>query len=164
MLKVQLKLVKVLLNLGAGRRILSVPGPDWVVVNHDLFQHSPEINFLCDLDVLPWPWLDCSIDSICSWSVFEHLKITPLEACNECWRILRPGGVLEIKMPLWDSDEGHNDLTHRWWIGHHAWNGLDPETERGRDYAFYGTKPWKIVSQNEVPGGSSLYGKLTPRK
>lgn len=167
--------MKVLLNLGAGARLAGPPGEGWEVWNHDLYQHRPEINAVCNLDVIPWPWQDESIDAICAWSVFEHLRITPMQAFNECWRILRKGGNLEVKMPLYDvpaylpngqanEQEPHNDLTHRWYVGHRGWDGLDPDTSRGAEYDFYERRPWRILSQNEVPGGSSLYGRLEPRK
>jgi SAM-dependent methyltransferase len=155
--------MKILLNLGTGR-VPAVPPKGatslWVVINHDLMRHSPFIDVAWNLERRPWPWEPDSITIIRAYSVLEHLSISLLDSLNECWRILKPGGRLDIKLPLWDKEETWNDPTHRWQFGHEALNLFDPTTERGKRYQFYGAKPWRILSQQVPARGTSLYGSL----
>jgi len=46
----------------------------------------------------PWPWEDSSVDEIIAQDVFEHLP-DKRHTMNEAWRVLRPGGVLDLAVP-----------------------------------------------------------------
>ena len=127
------------LNLGAGNVIIGH------ATNHDLVKHRPEIAVAHDLNDLPWPWADGSFDQIIARAVFEHLRNNLVQTFDECWRILRPGGTLEVKLPHWQSDVSYRDPTHYWQFSPYALHVFDPETEYGRDYAFYTTRKWHIV-------------------
>lgn len=143
------------LNLGAGNAVMAD------AVNHDLTRHRPEIAVAWDLNQLPWPWLDATFDLIVARSVFEHLQITALQALDECWRILRRGGELFLKVPYWDSEIAHQDPTHRWYFTVHSFDVVDPRTKRGREYPFYTTRKWKVVEPFVLNSAqSSLLGKL----
>ena len=96
------------LNLGAGNRIIEG------AVNHDRIIHRPEISVAHDLNGRPWPGGDESFDLIVARAVFEHLRITLLESVSECWRILRPGGELQLKLPYWKHERSYRDPTHYW--------------------------------------------------
>lgn len=53
-----------------------------------------------DLSKLPWPWKDGSVDEILMLDFLEHFpyrKTVPI--LQECWRILKVGGRLEIQVP-----------------------------------------------------------------
>lgn len=134
------------LNLGAGNKIIDG------AINHDRWKHREEIDVAHDLNEIPWPWEDNTFDKILSWAVFEHLDIDLLTAVNECWRIMRPGGKLKIKLPWYLSEEAYNDPTHRYAVGRGVFDIFDRSTKRGRDYKFYHDKfgrnpgPWKIES------------------
>lgn len=148
-----------ILNLGAGNDIMRN------AVNHDLTPHRPEITVVWDLNTLPWPWPDSSFDLVVARAVLEHLRLTLVESLNECWRILRPRGVLFIKLPYWDSDVAHEDPTHRWFFSAKALDQFDPETKRGQQYSFYTPCKWKIVEPLALnKAGSSLLGRLQVRK
>lgn len=58
-----------------------------------------------------WPWPDSSIDVIRAHDVFEHLpqKVTTM---NEAWRVLKPGGLLELFVPTTDGRGAFQDPTH----------------------------------------------------
>ncbi len=147
-----------ILNLGAGNRI--APG----AVNHDIVKHRPEIDMIWDLDKLPWPWIDNDFDEIQAISVFEHLQISLIEACNECWRILRPGGRLVVKYPMWDGPTTHDDPTHRWYWSDKALDYLDPTTRPGREYGgAYSVKPWAIIDRGIIKQ-RNVKAILEPRK
>jgi len=131
--------MKATLNLGAGKRVMDN------AVNHDLTKDWPGIDVAWDLNELPWPWGDCSFDLVVARAVFEHLKINLLESVGECWRILRPGGRLNMKLPYWKHDHAYLDPTHYWQFAIHTPNLFDPETRYGKAYAFYTDRKWKIV-------------------
>ena len=154
---------KLLVNLGCG--LVPVPAPTsggtWQVVNHDLTRHSKHVDVAWDLNILPWPWADSSVTLVIATAVLEHLKLTPLESINECWRILKPNGLLRLKLPLWDNEESWNDPTHRWHFGHRSLNLFDRSTERGARYGdLYGARPWRILYQGTIPNGTCLYARM----
>lgn len=128
-----------ILNLGAGNKL--VEG----AVQHDLTKHRPEIDVIWDLNDIPWPWDDNSFDLVVACAVFEHLRNNLIDTVNECWRILRPGGVLYMKLPYWNSDNSYRDPTHYWQFSLSTCDIFDPETKYGHDYQFYPAKKWKII-------------------
>jgi SAM-dependent methyltransferase len=129
------------LNLGAGKR------PIKGATNHDrrLDPTRPWITVGHDLNVLPWPWADESYDRIVARAVFEHLEIDMLASLNECWRILRPGGLVYVKVAYWDSEIAHEDPTHRWFLAPKAFDLFDPARRRGKEYDFYSERTWRIT-------------------
>ena len=147
------------LNLGAGNR------PIEGAVNHDLRRHRREIDVIHDLSVLPWPWPDESFDLIVARAVFEHLRMTLLESVGECWRILRPGGELQLKLPYWQHENTYQDPTHYWRFGLHTCDIFDPDTEYGRAYDFYTERKWRIVKGPKLNNaGSSIHVLMQVRK
>jgi SAM-dependent methyltransferase len=92
------------LNLGCGGRVLD----NWVNVDtHPL----PNVDVVHDLDLFPWPWPDDSVNQVVASHVFEHVRF-PVEFVLECWRVLRPGGLLTIQCPHWTSENAFTDPTH----------------------------------------------------
>jgi len=143
------------LNLGAGNRI------DPQAVNHDLTKHRPEIAVAWDLNVFPWPWQADEFDVINAWAVLEHLSADRLAIFNELWRILKPGGLLALKLPAWNSERAHEDLTHYWYVTPRSLDSLDPRTELGKAHFFYTPRKWQIVKVKWTSAGkSSLYFRL----
>ncbi len=154
-----------ILNLGAGNRI--IPG----AVNHDIVKHRPEIEVVHDLNVLPWPWPDNSFDAISARAVLEHLSHTLIVSLNECWRILAPGGTLDLKLPYWKHDHSFDDPTHRWHFGPNVFDFFDPDTYNGKTYSFYTPCKWRILrkgfckgSDNSTGAESSLCAQMQVRK
>jgi len=149
--------MKAILNLGAGNRIVAD------AVNHDLWKHRQDIDIAHDLDILPWPWADDSFDEIQAYAVFEHLALSPIKALNECWRILRRGGKLIIKYPLWSSAVAHDDPSHHWWWSERAFEVFDPETKYGKDHPYYTPLKWKLQNSGVIKG-RNVKAILEPRK
>jgi len=135
-----------ILNIGAGNRILTKDG----AINHDLTAHRPEIDITHDLNITPWPWGDNSADEIHFISVAEHLKLTLIESLNECWRILKPGGVLTIKYPIHTAATIHDDPTHRWFWSDNALDFVDPSTRYGEVNGYYTDRKWEILSRGII--------------
>lgn len=129
-----------ILNLGCGNRLIAG------AVNHDLRKHREEVDVAWDLNDLPWPWGNETFDTIVACAVLEHLEIDLLQALNECWRILRPGGRVRMKLPYWKSDMSYRDPTHRWFFTLGSFDQFDPDMRRGQEYGFYTERKWKIVS------------------
>jgi predicted SAM-dependent methyltransferase len=158
-------MTKLLVNLGAGNKLVQPPGPGWVAIQHDRFQHRPEINAVWDLNVLPWPWPQGSVSALIAHSVFEHLELPLIEAMNESWRILKPFGRLDVKLPLWNRARSYDDPTHQYVVGPHIFDNFDPTTERGTAYGvLYGILPWRIVEVSSEAGPACLRGILEALK
>lgn len=132
-----------ILCLGCGNSPVKEPG----AVNHDLRldPNRPWVAVAWDLNDRPWPWDDNAFDKIVASAVLEHLRINLLESLNECWRILRPEGLIWIKVPYCRSPRSYDDLTHYWRFNVHAFDALDPDLKEGRKYGFYTDRKWRIV-------------------
>jgi SAM-dependent methyltransferase len=133
-----------MLNLGCGDRVLSD------CINHDIVKHCPQVDVVHDLNALPWPWADNCFDMIEARSVFEHLKLSLIESCDECWRILKPSGKLSLLYPLADGPNTHHDPTHRWFWSERVTDFLDPDTEFGRVYHYYTKRKWRILNRGII--------------
>lgn len=96
------------LNLGCGDRKL--PG----YVNVDCYpQCAPDQ--LVDLEHLPWPWPDDSVDEVVLHHVLEHLgetRNTFIGIIKELWRICRAGAKVHVTVPDPRSDGFLGDPTH----------------------------------------------------
>jgi SAM-dependent methyltransferase len=65
-----------------------------------------------DLDQHPWPFTSSSVTIIKAHHVLEHLR-RPIQALNEAHRILKPDGILDLRLPIAGTPEDHTDPTHR---------------------------------------------------
>ncbi|GEM_PF-2719063 len=59
----------------------------------------------------PWPWLDDSVEHVRAWDIVEHLP-DKIHTMNELWRVLAPGGTVEIAVPTTDGPGAWQDPTH----------------------------------------------------
>lgn len=66
-----------------------------------------------DLAEFPWPWDDASWGEIVAEHVFEHLPDIE-QALRESARILKPGGTLEVVMPIGMNAIADPDHEHVW--------------------------------------------------
>ena len=148
-----------ILNLGAGNKLIKG------AIQHDLTKHRPEIDVVHDLNDLPWPWDDKSFDMIVARAVLEHLRINLIESMNECWRILRPDGIIYLKLPIWNSDNSYRDPTHYWQFSLRTCDLFDPDTEYGRKYSFYPVQKWKIIQAAKLNNSRTSFAlKMQVRK
>lgn len=65
----------------------------------ELQRRFPEAEFMAG-DIRNTTFLDESFDAYYSWGVFEHFESGPQDCLREAWRILKPGGMLFISVPL----------------------------------------------------------------
>jgi SAM-dependent methyltransferase len=91
------------LNLGSGVDD-SIDG----FVNVDKFP-GPGIE-VADLSTT-WPWPDDSVGHVRALDVIEHLP-DKIFTMNELWRVLVPGGTVEIAVPTTDGTGAFQDPTH----------------------------------------------------
>src|SRR5579859_1721361 len=82
-------------------------------VHHDRWKHSPHADLSFDLEQLPWPLANDSVDNLRAIDVFEHLRLDVREWLDECWRILKPNGLLTMRLPAWNNHYSYRDPTHR---------------------------------------------------
>jgi len=96
------------LNMGCGHN--KVDG--WV--NVDLFPEcAPDV--VCDLESLPWPWPDDSVEAVLFNHSLEHLgqnTRTFLGMMQELYRVCRNGAEIQINVPHPRHDDFINDPTH----------------------------------------------------
>lgn len=95
--------------------------------------HEPTAKHKVDLFKLPLPWADNSVTEIRASHFLEHIPAREVEwrdmraaptnmlpgkdfLCafmDECYRILKPGGVMTVIVPSGRSDRAFQDPTHR---------------------------------------------------
>lgn len=149
-----LEAVPTLLRLNLGCSDAHVKG--WL--NVDLY---PPCDQVADLSK-PWPWLDSSVEAINAWDIFEHL-VSKLHTMNEAYRVLAPGGQLDLFIPTTDGRGAFQDPTHvSFWTpndlfyyceGYAEWarfHRLQPDVFRAhfrvleQNHAEYPGRVWKL--------------------
>ena len=71
---------------------------------------GPMVDQVADLR-FDWPWADNSVDEIRAHDVFEHLP-DKIHTLNEAYRVLKPGGKLDMIVPTTDGRGAWQDPTH----------------------------------------------------
>lgn len=117
------------INLGAGSDIRDG------FINHDITK-LPGIDVVHNLNFYPWPWEDNSIDEIIAIDVLEHVEEF-IPAMEELHRILKVGGVLDLKVPYWNSVFRHIDPTHRRGFHEVTFHFFDPSKELCKLRSYY---------------------------
>ena len=134
------------LNLGSGGR----PMEGWTNVDR---ADIPGVDVVHDLDVLPWPWDDGTVQQAVAQDVFEHVG-DPIGFMTESHRILGTGGDLLIKSPHFRHQDAYTDPTHRRFCTPHTWDYWIKGTPlRERHGPAYGDVDFELV-RREVMAGS----------
>jgi len=102
-----------------------------------------------DLRRLPWAWDDASVDSVVAIDVFSHLRgIDVPRWLDECWRILKPGGLLLMRLPAWNNPVSYRDPTNDRVFHEDTFSYWDPDHELhtlfGRHYFEGSSRWWKV--------------------
>jgi len=79
-----------------------------------------------DLSEFPWPWKSGKVEEILASHIIEHFrKDVAIKFVKECYRILKPGGVLHIAVPDMDKFVECN-LTKDWSpLGGYPWTDFN---------------------------------------
>ncbi len=92
------------LDLGSGeRKKKGFSSVDWT--------NETKPDFVCDLNIFPYLWKDNSVEEIEMSHCLEHLE-KPLKVMRELHRILKPGGVLHVKVPHFSRGFTHAEHEH----------------------------------------------------
>lgn len=94
------------LNLGSGGRPL--PG----YLNVDCLKNSPEVDIVHDLNEMPWPFDDNSVDEIVMSHCLEHL-CDKNSAMREIHRVLNDKAMALITVPHFTWQLAFADPTHK---------------------------------------------------
>lgn len=137
----------VALDIGCGAN--KMPG----TIGMDM-QNLPGVDIVHDLEDLPWPLPDNSVDRVTASHILEHInphKGVFINVMNEIWRITKPRGQFAFVVPHGESPGYIQDPTHCNQINETTMHYFDPDPERDNIgpalYNFYRPKPWKIVKQ-----------------
>ena len=89
----------------------------------------------------PWPCEPETFDSIMASHVMEHIPAGQdrINVMNEAWRVIKPGGVFTIIVPLMPSWQALADPTH---VSFWCPQSLEYFTGRLSAQADYGIKYW----------------------
>lgn len=96
---------KIILNLGCGKT--RIPGS----IGVDIAKIEEYVDVVADFKKLPYPFPNKYADEIHLYHVLEHLP-QPLEKLEELHRILKPNGMLHIRVPHFSSMGAFTDITH----------------------------------------------------
>jgi SAM-dependent methyltransferase len=129
------------LNLGCG--FAKKPG----MINVDKYDIcKPDV--VWDLDNVPWPWDDNSVNEIHAFHIFEHL-VDWWGAFQECGRILKLGGLLTLEVPHDSSSTSLSYRDHRHEFSWFSFYGADIEEAVGMHRS--GTNAWAKTEEHSVP-------------
>lgn len=96
------------LNLGCGNARLD----GWINVDREAVLKPDQV---WDLERLPWPWAESSVDEVLLKHALEHLGQQTdvfLGIVKELWRVCRNGALITIEVPHPRHDGFLSDPTH----------------------------------------------------
>ena len=133
------------LDIGCGNH----KDPGWGGMD---IQRLPDVDIVHDLNIHPWPLEADSVDEAKAWHIIEHIPpvcVTEkgtrrpfIEFMNECWRVLKVGGKLDIETPYGSSDGFMHDPTHCNQVDEITFEHFDSQYTRYRTYL---PRPWTIM-------------------
>lgn len=126
------KPLKLDLACGQNKKDDSFKGVDWWYKGAD---------YVFDLTKFPWPFEDNSVDEIHCSHYIEHVAMEYVEHqghqkdalfafFDECYRILKPDGIMTVICPSARSNRGFQDFTHRRFIVSESFLYLSDEWRR----------------------------------
>ncbi len=127
---------KIILNLGCGK--VRIPGS----IGVDLVKIENYVDVVHDLDRVPYPFKNKSVDEIHFYHVLEHLH-DPIRKLEEIHRMLKPGGVLYMRVPHFSSMGAFTDLTHIRPFGYYSFDCF----EKANYQHYYTTAEFKIINR-----------------
>ncbi len=97
------------LNIGCGKNYKK----NWVNLDYNK-KYGPDV--VHNLDNFPYPFRDGQFDYIYCSHILEHVEDL-FKTLKEMERILKPKGILHIRVPHFSNGNGYNDLSHRRFFG-----------------------------------------------
>jgi SAM-dependent methyltransferase len=93
-----------------------------------------------DLNNFPYPFDDNTFEEILAYSILEHLDDV-VAAMEEIHRIAKPGAMVDITVPYWDSYGFATDPTHKHMFTEHTFDFFTGKA----DYDFITTSRFKLI-------------------
>jgi cyclopropane fatty-acyl-phospholipid synthase-like methyltransferase len=93
------------IHLGCGKH------PKPMYINVDKYE-LPGVDVVHDLDKQPWPFDTEAYDEIVGVDIIEHV-VNADGFMNECARILKPGGILNLRTCYYLSKNAFSDFDHK---------------------------------------------------
>jgi len=126
------------LDLGCG------PNKEEGYVGVDLRSFSG-VDLIADLSVFPWKFKSNSVEDIRASHFLEHLPDI-LRTMNEIFRVLKPGGIVQIDVPSTNGMGAFQDPTHRSFWNLNTFLYFDKKQAIG---SLYGCNVWEIIQAQE---------------
>ncbi|MFX0059066.1 MAG: methyltransferase domain-containing protein, partial [Candidatus Heimdallarchaeota archaeon] len=120
----------------------------------------PGVDIVQDLNVFPWGELeDESFDEIYMKDTIEHLD-DPVGVMRECYRLLKDGGKLYVRVTYWNHKYSFSDPTHK-----HAFSEISFKFFVGEWRAYYMDFQFKNLNIDYIfdPNAIKKFGK-NPKK
>jgi SAM-dependent methyltransferase len=95
-----------------------------------------------NLNESPYPFVDCEFDKIECYDVIEHVDNIP-KVLQECFRLLKPDGVMHITTPHYSSPNSYIDPTHKFHLSFFSFDCFSDEHQ----YSYYSNARFKINSR-----------------
>jgi SAM-dependent methyltransferase len=130
------------LNIGAGNDIKDG------FINHDIVR-LPGISIVHDLNQYPWPWKANSINKIEIMDVLEHLDDFVL-AMEEIYRILKPKGIVRMRVPYWNHSCAYIDPTHKRGFHEQTFDFFDIKSKIYSQRGYYTKARFLVISKSLV--------------
>lgn len=115
------------LNVGCGYNIRS----GWI--NLDVADLQG-VDIVHDIENLPLPFNDDTFNIILCQDVLEHIEYIPV--LHDLHRILKKGGILQIRVPHFSSRRNYEDPTHKKMFSIRTFEFFIKNSYAGRDYYF----------------------------
>lgn len=126
----------VIMNLGCGKTRI----PDSIGV--DCAAIPGCVDVVHDLNVTPYPFDDDFADEIHFYHVLEHLD-DPVRKLEEIHRILKPGGILYMRVPHFSSNGAFTDITHKRPFSYYSFDVFDDKAY----HSYYSSKRFTILQK-----------------
>jgi len=116
------------LNLGCGRNVKE----GWI--NLDCVG-LPGVDIVHNIEKLPLPFDDEQFDEVRCDSILEHIEYIPV--LRDLYRILKPGGLLKIRVPHFSSRNNYVDPTHKKHFSIDTFDFFVAESRFAREKDYY---------------------------
>jgi SAM-dependent methyltransferase len=103
------------------------------------------------------PFKDGAFEEIRCWHLIEHLERRDLvPVMNECHRVLKAGGTIDIEAPVFPFWSAMADPTHLSFYVPQTWDYFTNELRYGDQMKLYGIRPWKLLARKRLSDGQVM--------
>lgn len=107
------------------------------------------VDVVHDLNRTPYPFNDNEFSRVVAEHVLEHLDDLVI-VIEEIYRLLKPGGILEITCPHFSSTDTFTDVTHKHFITSRSFDYFVPGSDLYK-YGYSTKAKFKIIKKELGP-------------